>query len=156
MRTILPLSAFLSAITAAVTVGADSNTDQLAAHHAHERYVEAINANSVDQIMAVVTDDIVYLAPNTPEVVGRAAVRGWLQAYFTAYKASWQKTSLEFVVVGDWAFERYGYKSVDTPTAGGNAVTDTGSGINIYHRDTDGIWRVARDAWATAQPVPGS
>ena len=55
---------------------------------------------------------------------------------------------------GDWAFERYNYKSTDTPRDGGAAMEDTGWGLVIYHRDADGKWRVARDAFGSDQPLP--
>jgi ketosteroid isomerase-like protein len=125
-----------------------------AAHHAHDAYLNAINSNDTDQLMAVVTDDIVYIAPNSPAIVGKSEVGAWVAGYFEAYSTQWEKTTLEFVVSGDWAFERYAYKVVDTPRSGGNAVVDNGNGINIYHLDADGTWRVARDAWATEQPLP--
>jgi phosphodiesterase/alkaline phosphatase D-like protein len=52
----------------------------------------------------------------------KAAVRPWVDGYFKAYKALWDKPVQEFVVSGDWAFERYSYKSVDTPKDGGAAM----------------------------------
>ena len=51
-------------------------------------------------------------------------------------------------------FERYSYKSTDTPLAGGDVVEDTGWGLVIYHHDADGKWRVARDAWGPDHPLP--
>ena len=120
---------------------------------AHKAYVEAINSNDTGKLMAVVTDDIVYQAPHEPEIVGRAAVRAWVDGYFGAYKAVWKKTTLDFIVAGDWAFERYAYESTDTPKAGGSAATDKGKGLNVYHRDGDGVWRVARDSWSSDLPV---
>ena len=140
------------AATAAAADTADHSAVEKAAHQAHEAYVEAINSNDVDTMMPTVTDDIVYIAPNSPAVIGRAAVRAWLQDYFSTFRSHWEKTSVEFVVTGEWAFEHYTYKSLDRPKAGGADVKDSGNGINIYHHDTDGTWRVARDAWATDQP----
>jgi ketosteroid isomerase-like protein len=78
------------------------------------------------------------------------------QAYVTAInsnKTHWDKPIQEFIVNGDWAFERYSYASNDTPLAGGNPVTDTGWGLVIYHHDPDGKWRVARDAWGPDHPA---
>ena len=95
------------------------------------------------------------LAPNSPAIVGKSEVGPWVAGYFEAYSTQWEKTTLEFVVSGDWAFERYAYKVVDTPRSGGDAVADTGNGINIYHLDADGTWRVARDAWVPTIPACG-
>ena len=49
---------------------------------AHEGYVTAINSNDVETLMADLTDDIVYQAPNEPEIIGKAAVRKWVADYF--------------------------------------------------------------------------
>lgn len=120
-----------------------------AVHRAHDRYLAAINANDPVAFLTTVTDDIVFIAPDTPAMVGKAEVAPWVRGYFESVKTSWEKTSLEFVVSGDWAFERYTYKSVDSPLGGGDAYVETGNGINIYRLGADEIWRVARDVWAT-------
>ena len=60
---------------------------------------------------------------------------------------------IEFVVMGDWAFEQYAYTSTEIPRGGGLEVRDTGKGLIIYRRDADGTWRVARDAWNSNRPA---
>ena len=125
-----------------------------AAHQAHEAYTAAINANDLDALMDIMTEDVVFLAAHAAPMVGKAAVRPWVKGYFDAYHTHWQKTTQEFVVAGEWAFERYHYKSTDTPRAGGEAFVDTGWGLVIYHHDPDGTWRVARDAFGTDTPLP--
>jgi ketosteroid isomerase-like protein len=44
----------------------------------------AINSNDTETLMAELTDDIVYQAPNEPEIVGKDAVRKWVAKYFDA------------------------------------------------------------------------
>lgn len=121
-------------------------------HEAHQAFVSAINTNDIDELFEVLTDDVVVMAPNEPRLVGKEAVRPWVEGYFAAYKTHWDKTTLEFVVRGDWAFEQYAYASTDTPRDGGPVVRDTGKGLAIFHRGTDGKWRVARDAWNSDLP----
>jgi ketosteroid isomerase-like protein len=138
---------------------ATTAADEAAAHKAHEAYVTAINSNQLEAFLATVSDDIVFLPPNSPPLEGKTAVGEWVKGYMAAYKTEWVKTSREFVVRGDWAYEWYAYRSVDTPRAEGPAkgtpvVTDTGNGVNIYKRDASGVWHVARDVWATDKPRP--
>lgn len=116
---------------------------------AHGGYVAAINSNNVDTLMAGLTDDIVYQYPNAPELIGQKAVREWATGYFEAYSTKWEKTSIGFTVSGDWAFERYTYKSADTDRKSGAVTTDFGKGINIYRKGPDGKWRVAIDGWSS-------
>ena len=124
------------------------------AHLAHEAYTTAINSNNLDSLTGMFTDDVVFLAAHAPPIVGKPAVRKWAQHYLEAFTTHWDKTSQEFEVAGQWAFERYSYKSTDTPKAGGAAFQDTGWGLVIYHHDADGKWRVARDAFGTDTPLP--
>ena len=133
---------------AAVADAADST-----AHLTHEAYSTAINSNNLDSLAGMFTEDVVFLAAHAPPIVGKAAVRKWAKDYLQAFTTHWDKTSHEFVVAGEWAFERYSYKSTDTPKAGGAAVEDTGWGLVIYHHDADGSWRVARDAFSTDTPI---
>ena len=131
----------------------ETNSSDASAHQAHEAYVTAINSNDLNQMLDVLTDDVVFLSANEAPMVGKAAVRPWLEAYLKAYKTHWDKPVQEFVVNGDWAFERYSYTSNDTPLGGGDVVTDTGWGLVLYHHDADGKWRVARDAWGPDHPA---
>jgi ketosteroid isomerase-like protein len=139
--------------TGSETTGPGASASGASAHQAHEAYVTAINSNDLDTLLGVLTDDVVYLSAHEAPMVGKAAVRPWLEGYLKTYKTHWDKPVKEFIVNGEWAFERYSYTSTDTPIAGGDAVTDTGWGLVIYHHDADGKWRVARDAWGPDHPA---
>jgi hypothetical protein len=91
--------------------------------------------------MADLTGDIVYQAPNEPEIVGKDAAHKWVAGYFDAYRTTWEETSIGFTVVVDWAFEHYEYKSTDVNKKPGAVTTDEGKGINIFRRGTDRTWR---------------
>jgi ketosteroid isomerase-like protein len=96
-------------IVAALTFGTASaiaSDDKSIEQAAHGAYVAAINSNNVDTLLADLTDDVVYQSPGEPEIVGKGAVRKWIAAYFGSTRTHWEKTSIGFVVSGDWAFER--------------------------------------------------
>jgi ketosteroid isomerase-like protein len=133
--------------TTTTTTATDSVAADAAAHQAHEHYVRVINSNNTDSLGSILTDDVVFLPANAKPIVGKAAVLAWVDAYYKAFRTKWDKPVQEFVVAGDYAFERYNYTSTDTPVGGGTPVVDTGWGLVIYHRDPDGAWRVARDAF---------
>ena len=136
----------------AVISAADSAARDAAAHRAHENYVRVINSNNIDSLASMLTEDVVFLAANDKPMVGKAAVHAWVDAYYRAFHTTWDKPVQEFVVSGDYAFERYSYRSSDIPVGGGKAVVDTGWGFVVYHRDPDGVWRVARDAFGPDHP----
>jgi ketosteroid isomerase-like protein len=150
---ILPILTLLY-ICDARNAHADDSATNMTAQHAHEAYTSAINSNKLETLVAMFTDDVAFLSPNEPAVVGKAAVRAWSAAYLKAYKIHWDKAVKEFTVAGDWAIERYSYKQNDKPKDGGAPVSDTGKGLIVYHHDSDGKWRVARDAWNSDLPLP--
>ena len=121
---------------------------------AHEDYLAAINANDADAVLAMLTDDAVYLPPNAPAVAGKAAIRPWIEGYFTAYRTHWVKETLELVAAGDWAMEYAAERVTDTPVDGGAALEDVCKGLIIYRRQADGTWKVAKDVWNSDRPVP--
>jgi ketosteroid isomerase-like protein len=121
---------------------------ETAVHEAHGAYVDAINSNDTVQFLLTVTDDIVFIPPNSEPIVGKPAVGAWVDGYFHAVSTVWTKTTTELVVQDDLAYEWYRFRAVDTPREGGEPTVDTGNGVNIYRLDTDGNWRVWRDIWA--------
>lgn len=93
---------------------------------AHENYLRAINSNNIDDLTSMFTDDVVFLDAAAKPIVGKAAVRAWANDYYKTYKTHWDKPVKEFIVSGDYAYERYDYTSTDTPVGGGKPVVDTG------------------------------
>ena len=152
-RLVVSLIGMGSCLAGCASSGGGHAARDEAAHRAHEAYVEAINANDLETFLAMLTDDVVFMPPNAPRLVGKEAVREWAAPYLEAYQIHWDKTSLELVVCGDWAFEQYAYVENDRARDGGPALQDVGKGINIYHLDADGVWRVARDAWSSDLPA---
>lgn len=140
----LALAGTLAGCTAS---GTHRMSDAETGRAAHASYVSAIATNDVGTMLAVMTEDVVFMAPGFERLVGQDAIRPWLEGYLAAFDARWEKTNLEFVVAGDWAFEQYAYRSAVTPKGGGDTVRDTGKGLIVWRRGSDGVWRVARDAW---------
>jgi ketosteroid isomerase-like protein len=56
-------------------------------------------------------------------------------------------------VAGDWAFERYTYRSTDTDKKTGQVSTDIGKGVIVFRRGRDHRWRVAIDGWSSDKPA---
>lgn len=63
--------------------------------------MKAINSNKLDQWLAVLTDDVVFLVPNSAPMIGTAALKPWLEGYLKAYQTRWDKPEQEFVVSGE-------------------------------------------------------
>ena len=160
-RVVLLLVATLSA--ASCGFGSRTKEDPSAAietvRKAHDGYVAAINTNKVDVWLATLGADVVYFVPNQHALVGKDAVGGWVRRYLQEVTTRWTKSVQDIQVNGDWAFGRYVYTASDSivihdpETEGGGTANDSGWGLVVYHRDGQGVWRVARDAWGSDRPA---
>ncbi len=68
--------------------------------------------------------------------------------YFSAFKATANLSNEEYYAAGDWAIHRYSYKIVIVPAENAESISETGNGIHIYHRHSDGTWKLLKDVWS--------
>ena len=113
----------------------------------HPRRLEAAAAVDIDAFLGFMTDDAAMMPPDAPAIAGHEALRSYFEEAFNAFEFDVRKPVSDVTVIGDWAFEDYTYELTMTPRAGGQPITESGKGMFVYRRGTDGQWRVARDVW---------
>ncbi len=122
-----------------------------------EENVAAINASDVSTLLAEFTDDVVYLPPGHPPVLGKAALEAFARPFYEQYDAEIEATAEEVVVVGAWAFEWGVLTGTARPLAGGEAMQLDVKYLYVYERQPDGSWRFAYDIYNSNVPsaLPG-
>jgi ketosteroid isomerase-like protein len=128
-----------------------SEADRKAIETVREQALEAFNSGDIEAYIELLTDDVVYDPPNRPAVVGKEAMR--------AYGALFEKFILdttypvdELVIEGDWAFDRGVWVEKRTPREGGEQIEIPFGLLQIYYRDTEGSWKLARMVANTDTP----
>jgi uncharacterized protein (TIGR02246 family) len=133
---------------AGADAGADERSrgreDERAIRELTERWVAAVTAKDIDRLLAYVTDDVVFLAPSVPPIVGRAAVGSMYRAVFAQFDVRQNPAYHELQLLGDWAFAWGTDALTFTPVAGGAPVHLEGNALSIMRRGDDGAWRFAR------------
>jgi uncharacterized protein (TIGR02246 family) len=133
-----------------------SEADRQAITELREREIALFSAGNADSVLSVLTDDVVMMPPNEPAMVGKAAVRAWVESMYKQFRVQGTYTSAsDLTVVGDWAFERMTFTLTMTPAAGGAAMQDVGKGFHVYRRQPDGSWKIHQDIWNSDNPPPG-
>jgi uncharacterized protein (TIGR02246 family) len=117
----------------------------------HSAWIDAVNAGGLDRLLALMTDDVVFLNP------GRSAFgRDGFSANFSAAHEQVRIRCIseleEVVVVGEVAYTLSRDSLSVTPRAGGEAMQLAGHRITVYRKQPDGRWLLARDAH-TLSPV---
>ena len=120
-----------------------SDADAIA--QARDLGLAAFNANDIEGFLSSwVADDAIFMLPNEPPVEGKRAVGIWLRHLYEQFDVHQTVVSEELVISGDWAFDRLTVSQSFLPKSGGGVIHDVGKAIDIYRRQADGSWKVAR------------
>jgi ketosteroid isomerase-like protein len=110
-------------------------------------YLSAFNSNSVEALLEVVAEDITLLPPGLGTIRGKRRLGVWLQERFAVGPITWTKQSQQLITTGDMTYEWYRYTLTEESTRCAETITVSGDGMHIYHRGSDGVWRVSCDTW---------
>jgi uncharacterized protein (TIGR02246 family) len=119
-----------------------------------QEYMGAANAGDLDKWLGTLTDDIVFLPPDHPLVSGKDAVRAWAkETFFDPFRMKLNLSFDEIEVFGDTA-HAYGRFTLSlSPAGGGSDIEMVGKFIDIFRRESDGVWRHARAIFNSDKPV---
>jgi ketosteroid isomerase-like protein len=155
MRTALRIvPALLLAVAcqpAAPAPGGLTDQDRAAINQKTDAFSKAVNAH--DWAAATdpyYTDDAIMMPSNGPEVGGKANIKAWMAAYPSF--SDFSSHAVEIEGSGGWAYARgrYAMKLM----MGGAAVADSGKYLEIWKKQADGSWSVARDIFNSDVPMP--
>ncbi|MBI3774567.1 MAG: SgcJ/EcaC family oxidoreductase [Gammaproteobacteria bacterium] len=109
-------------------------------------WMAASKAGDVETVLALMTDDVVFLAPGQP-VMRKAefAAAARAQAGPGAPQIDGKSEIQEIQIIGDWAFMWTRLTVVVTPPNGAAHMTRAGHTLTILKKQ-NGTWLLARDA----------
>ncbi len=107
----------------------------------------ASSGRDLERIVSYWTDDAVLMPPGHATVVGKQALRAYVQASMQTpgFHITWKSTEVRFSRDGHLAY-MFAHNLLTMCGADG-PVTIAGRGITIWRRDSDGEWRCAVDIW---------
>jgi ketosteroid isomerase-like protein len=114
----------------------------------------ASQGREVEAILSYWTDDAVVLPPGLPAVIGKTALREYVQGsmLIPGFNITWSSSDVAFSPDGNTAY-MVSENSVTMNDADGKPATTAGRAVTIWRRDPDGEWRCAVDIW-NASPAP--
>jgi ketosteroid isomerase-like protein len=114
----------------------------------------ASEGRDIGQILSYWTDDAVVFAPGFPPLIGKPAIREYVEnsLRIPGFKITWKSTDATFSPDLKLAY-MFAENAVTMNGPDGKPVTTKGRGVTIWRRESDGEWRCAVDIWNEAPPV---
>jgi uncharacterized protein (TIGR02246 family) len=119
-------------------------------------WLSATKAGDLDTLLALMAEDVVFLVPGQPPMVGKASFAALQKAQWTQGLPDFEGTSeiQEIEVLGQWAFMWTKLAIAITPPGGGRPIARSGHTLSVLRKERD-KWVLARDANMLA-PAPPS
>lgn len=108
----------------------------------------ASEGRDVDRILSYWTEDAVVLAPGLPSVVGKVALRKYVEdsMKIPGFNIIWESKDATFSPDGQLAY-MISRNEVTFNAPDGAPSTVEGRAVTIWRRESDGEWRCAVDVW---------
>ena len=111
-------------------------------------WAAATASGDLERALAYWTDDAIVLPPDQPAVVGKAAIRAYVQqaASMPGFSITWEPELAVVSENGDMGYmvER---NTVTFNDATGVVQTQYGKAVTVWRLQTDGRWKCVVDTW---------
>jgi uncharacterized protein (TIGR02246 family) len=123
------------------------DADEQQIRHVIATWMAATKAGDVDTVLTLMTDDVVFLTPGRPPMVGKPAFAAAARPQPNAPAPQFDGTSeiQEIQILGDWAYVWTKLSVTITPPGNAAPIRRAGHTLTIFKRETD-RWLLARDA----------
>ena len=111
-----------------------------------ETWILATKAGDLETVLSLMTEDVVFLGPGRPPMIGRETFAAASRAQSEQpLEISGTSEIQEIKVSGEWAYMWTKLSVVMTPKNGGTPVRRAGHTLSVL-RKQNGRWQIARDA----------
>jgi uncharacterized protein (TIGR02246 family) len=118
--------------------------DERAIRELVDTWFTASKAGDLPTVLSLMTDDVVFMVPGQ-EPFGKEAFRATSEEMENV-QIEGTSDIQEIQVLGDWAYLRNYIEMTMTPRGASKPVRRSGYTLTILRKESDGRWRLARDA----------
>jgi len=138
----------------------DSEADRAAIASMYSARLEQIQVGAtldqlLDAYVAVLAEDAVWMPPNSPPVVGKAAIRSWALDFYARYALDVDSLPMDALEVGRDLAARH-FRSVGTyiPSDAGEPIPYDQKYVDVLRREPDGSWKIILHMWSSNSAGP--
>ena len=118
------------------------------------RHEGQVQASDFGAMAVLLDDDIVLMAPNQADIVGKDQVREWQRAWEELTFKSYEQTVESIVGCGDLAYVKMSYSMSFAPLGAADRISDSGRVVHILRKRVDGTWAITHNFFSSDRPIP--
>jgi uncharacterized protein (TIGR02246 family) len=111
-------------------------------------------SKDLDAVLALYTDDAVFMDANGSRVAGKPALRKFFASVLAQYSARPSLHSVRNESSGDLGYDWGDYTETVTPVGKPASPIRTGGTYLVILRRVSGSWLIAEQMWTGSTPVP--
>ncbi|GGP20652.1 YybH family protein [Silvimonas iriomotensis] len=123
-----------------------TQSDESAIRALCSHWQQATAAGDYDAVLALMTDDAVFITPGQPPIMGKAAFAALLPPRSAGVRIESVQQIAEVVILADLAWARSHLQVTVHSAHMARPVTRQGDTLTLYQRQPDGRWLLLRDA----------
>ncbi|MHB8755485.1 MAG: YybH family protein [Candidatus Acidiferrales bacterium] len=115
-------------------------------------WLAAAAAHDLNRVLPFWADKATILAPGTPAVIGKEAIRKYVSGAFATpgFSITWKTEKVEVSKSGDLAYST-GTDRISLDTPDGKSVTEENRGVVIWKKQFDDSWKCVLDVMSPAE-----
>lgn len=130
-----------------------SGSDTVLLEKLTDSMLEMVQSGRVNDIPQLLTEDTVFLPPDSTSVVGREGYLGWVSAFQTSFEVRGTAWTKGWDLGNRWAFQWGEFTDAYYPRSGGAPIGFNGKFLRAFEKGDRETWRIARVAWNSNHAV---
>ncbi len=129
----------------------DVAAEEAAIRRTDADWLSAASAHDLNRVLPFWSDDATILAPGTPPVIGKEAIRKYVSDAFATpgFSITWKTEKVEVSRSGDMAYST-GTDVISVTGPDGKPMTEENHSVAVWKKQSDGFWRCVVDAMSPA------
>jgi uncharacterized protein (TIGR02246 family) len=117
------------------------------------QWLAAAQARDAEKAASFWSDDATIVAPNSPLIVGKQAIKSYVTGAFSSpdFSIKWVTDKVVVARSGEMAYstgsDQFTYRTPDK-----KLVTEHTNGVVVWKKQADGTWKAAIDIWNADAP----
>lgn len=125
----------------------DTTADEAILDNVTKTTIQAFNEGNIEEYVALIADDAVFMPPRTGALVSRDVIQDWYKDIQTRNHFAINILTESTEIHEEFAFQRVVWKGTITSKQGDDPFHHNAMCLNVLRKQADGSWKIWKCIW---------